>query len=785
MKLLVIFLFSFWVFCTNAWAATHHSASEKTVGDFDYITATGAQNVPNLKTTLFANGSFYNPYYFNNSPYFPETDFGKLLKWNTVNLLIGVPKGHWTPTYFDRSQNQQVFLGATVSESIARDPRFFLKTGDIPDWGIVQNDLDKYLNLSYRVANLDNQSQYKDFYLMATSTDRKTWPRNIYGFKYWPGVWAKDTESGNPIEGKFISDKDIFFVMTDKGYADHTLPGVQPGYSLNLQIEGSCYAFRDGYAENIVFFDLIVINKSQWNYKNLYIGVFSDPDIYTSFMFNFYRYEWPNYILSEQDEKTGERINYNLSYVSDRGFFGKLDPQYKNGLACAGIVFLNTPPAAGISNDHGGNADKTAGSQLGITRWHNFLYYDKSDRSVLMDSTRERFEYAVLSGDTTGIDSLYKNMFFHPDISGHLDPHFDSPDGIFRKNPEGTDGMPLSSTGPIDLASGDTVHFAFAMVMGLDLKSLKQTTRIAHRMYDLGYQRSGPPVPPQVTAVPGMGKVTLYWNNISETTPDPITGYRDFEGYKIYRTKINPAKNEWGKPWYDSMGRFLGFMPIAQFDKKDGITGLDSLYPHLYLGDDSGIRYVWTDTTVENGVMYYYSVTAYDYGIRNDLRLNPDAYPPLQARECEKGTDPDAAPNLVAVTPGGPSDNAVYPRVAVSPLPETKGNTEVVVRAVNPFAITGNDYRLVLGKDRAGWYFNIFDETTGVLKLGNVHAVKGGESPVVDGLLPWVFRFDTLGVLADSTKWVKADGSPSKCNWRVFGWANYKKASYDYEIRFT
>gem|GEM_PF-6704314 len=654
-----------------------------------------------------------------------------------VSLLLGIPSGEWNhnsgPLVFDPFDGDE----------------FVEKKGSRGTYYSGEVRLNDLLPDEFK-SDIDNP------FLMATYAIKKTWPKNIYGFRYWPGA----SNMKQP-----YSDNDLFFVLENR----------KTKYLRNLPIQLNCsvYHFSDSYASKILFFDIHGINQTDFNFQDVYVGLYEEANIPTTLL-NGYQYGFEKLARIKYDLSPIGDYPANLSYFYTKGWENKYlpysDPNfgfpYFSGVG--GVQILDAPI-------------RHSNQDILLTSWH-FInardFYGLSEKDSIL--------YALMSGDTTWVPDSLKRVFFKADSLGHLNPRYDSEDASNRfRDPYYPWLYSLLASGPFSWASQDTFHFVFAVIYGDNRQDLMRSAGIAHRMYNLGYRRSGPPVPPQVTAVPGMGKVTLYWNNIPETTPDPITGYRNFEGYKIYRTTINPAKNEWGQPWYDSMGRFLGFLPIAQFDKKDGIAGLDSLYPHLYLGDDSGIRHVWTDTTVENGVTYYYSVTAYDYGIRHNSLLNPDGYPPLAAKECEKGTDPAAAPNLVAVTPGGPSDNAVYPRVTVSPLPETKGNTEVVVRTVNPFAITGHDYRLVLGKDRAGWYFNIFDETTGVLKLENVHAVKGGESPVVDGLLPWVFRFDTLGVLTDSTKWVKADGSPSKCNWRVFGWANYKKASYDYEIRFT
>ncbi len=790
MKRLLMLCFLVLIFFEALFARMHFNKCETKKTNSSYETAVGFQNINRFKLCILANGSFHNVSFFGGAVPFSLYRLNQILRIYNISLVVGISSGPWSPTRIDPSTGKELPVGPTVSESISRQSNDVINNGDFPDWDLPRSNLSQFLNPLFRISDLYNVMQFNSFYLLPISAIPQTWPKNIYGFRFWPGKRKLNRNTGRLVPDSFVSDNDIYFQMTDDDYANHQTPGIYPGYSLHLLVKGESYAFRDSYAQNIVFFDMLIINQSRWNYKNLFIGVFHDFDIF----YNQSPEEWPDFILSEKDNLSEKPINYNLSFVWDRNYFATHFSQFRDTLSCAGITFLETPPSPpndGIDNDHDGIVDESEGEQLGITRWHNFQHYSYEHRNGQLIFTnflklpeREKIEYAVLSGDITGLDSSWVRRLFHPDSSGSVRYYFDNPNYFYGVDRRDLDAMPLPATGPISLASGDTVHFAFAVVAGTNLEDLKKTTRIAHRMYDHGYRRAGGPPPPHVTAVPGDKRVTLYWDNSSEASPDPITGYRNFEGYRIYRTTANPQKNQWGEPRLDDHGKLVGFVPIAQFDKKDGIVGLDSLYPHMNLGNDSGLRYTWTDTTVRNGVTYYYSVTAYDYGIRSDPELNPENYPPLEARECSRGTDPDEAVNLVEVTPGGAPPNAVFPEAPVRPLPENKGNTLVEARVIDPFHLTGDAYRLTIGKDRGGWYFDLLDETTGELKLSGIHRLKGQKCPVVDGLQPWVFRFDTLGILQDSTHWVRADGSPSDCNWKIIGWASYKKAVYDYEIHF-
>ena len=162
--------------------------------------------------------------------------------------------------------------------------------------------------------------------------------------------------------------------------------------------------------------------------------------------------------------------------------------------------------------------------------------------------------------------------------------------------------------------------FAIALLFGEDFDDLLRNAKTMQNIYDADYNFAKPPEKPNVVAVPGDHKVTLYWDKrAEEATRDPIYGY-DFEGYMIFRStdagfsESYIITNAYGNKQFDK--------PIAQFDRINGLKG-----PHpvgqdglqMNMGSDSGLQYNWTDTTVENGQTYYYAVCSYDQGYDVDF----------------------------------------------------------------------------------------------------------------------------------------------------------------------
>ena len=119
---------------------------------------------------------------------------------------------------------------------------------------------------------------------------------------------------------------------------------------------------------------------------------------------------------------------------------------------------------------------------------------------------------------------------------------------------------------------------------------------------------SPPPQKPTLSAVPGDGEITLYWDFIAEQSVDPITKKMDFQGYKLYRSS-EPEFNDVFSIT-NGLGNSEGYIPIAQFDKDDDVEGFffpsDELFQQAqgysyYLGDNTGIQHKYVDTDVING----------------------------------------------------------------------------------------------------------------------------------------------------------------------------------------
>ena len=285
---------------------------------------------------------------------------------------------------------------------------------------------------------------------------------------------------------------------------------------------------------------------------------------------------------------------------------------------------------------------------------------------------REEIFYKLMIGDTTNLSDNEREWHFHTsdpgtDLGSELNPHFDSVDGIkqepvFLRLPEGVDPIIVMSQ-PIDLPVGREVPFSFCIIFGQDEDDLINNARFAQVMYNSRYQGFTPPTRPTVYAKTDAGQVNIYWNDKAENSNDVLTGYSDFEGYKLYKSIDGGIS--WGDASdmiYDENGVFVGWRPFAQFDlsresdslhcvyrnaydcdreerRGHGIQGPDPFFPWFSLGSNTGLepikldsvdwiiirgdtfKYTFKDLDVIDGVEYTYSVVAYDMGVEPTYKV--------------------------------------------------------------------------------------------------------------------------------------------------------------------
>lgn len=230
-----------------------------------------------------------------------------------------------------------------------------------------------------------------------------------------------------------------------------------------------------------------------------------------------------------------------------------------------------------------------------------------------------------------------------------------------------------------------------------DVQSVIKKQNQATTAYNADYQFAQAPLQVTLTAVPGDGEVTLYWDDFAEKSFDryinKIGGNgRDFEGYRIYRSTDAAFLD--ALTITDAYGVKTLKLPIAQFDLKDGVTGLHPIDINgvkFDLGSDTGLRHEYVDRDVVNGQRYFYAVTAYDFGYAT--ALIPPTETPIQVNVNTDGTMTWGT-NVAVVRPSVSA--AGYLPAQVASFTHTGGGSGPVgIQVIDPTKIkAGNRYEL-------------------------------------------------------------------------------------------
>ncbi|MBI2416848.1 MAG: hypothetical protein HYV28_02925 [Ignavibacteriales bacterium] len=127
------------------------------------------------------------------------------------------------------------------------------------------------------------------------------------------------------------------------------------------------------------------------------------------------------------------------------------------------------------------------------------------------------------------------------------------------------------------------------------------------------YILPAPPNVPVVKVIPESNKATIYWDKRAEASIDPISGKKDFGGYKIYRTQSGFDLN-----LNNTIANSL--VLLAQMDSagvagyNNGFKTVELAEPVTFPGDTTKYYYKYEVNNLLNGWQYLFSVTAFDKG---------------------------------------------------------------------------------------------------------------------------------------------------------------------------
>ena len=105
---------------------------------------------------------------------------------------------------------------------------------------------------------------------LAHSDLKNTWPVDAEGNPFWPGIFRRNPATGEQVPGEFASDRDIYMEYNDANN--------QQGDVVGIEIHEMAYTYGRVYAEDALFYEFWIINKSGKDLKGCYTGFYQDPD---------------------------------------------------------------------------------------------------------------------------------------------------------------------------------------------------------------------------------------------------------------------------------------------------------------------------------------------------------------------------------------------------------------------------------------------------------------------------------------------------------------------------
>ncbi|MFZ5517174.1 MAG: hypothetical protein ACOY90_11080 [Candidatus Zhuqueibacterota bacterium] len=472
---------------------------------------------------------------------------------------------------------------------------------------------------------------------------------------------------------------------------------------LGVHIIQQGYSWNYFFNQNFAFLTYDIINVSDQALEDTYLSVVVDPDLGDS-----------------SDDMVGFDESRNLGYCYDND--GR-EAGWSTNAGYLGYVFLESP------------IDATTGEQLGLTAFRIFTIDVDPGTDV------ERYDVMAANG-TFDLDSSPEDKRFC---------------------------MP---TGPFTLNPGDTARVVIGIICARDLTSLQAASDLAQQMYNENWTSPSPPPEPEMTLIPGDGKVLIVWDDKAETALDPVTNIQDFEGYRLYKSRTGiGALGNW-----NPADPTTEWQLIAQWDLIDGIgdgspinpdDGYDEYHPDdKYLGDDTGLVHMFTDTDVINGAEYHYAITTYDQGTAG-----------LRSLECGLILNK----NRRSVRPG--FYKIGYERPATLPVSHTAGNASCDMPQVSLSPITSDvidtEYQVRFQNNNGQKTFSVFDLNSQQEVLSG-STMLSGESVYVNGVYLSITDEVTEGALK-SNGWLNSPAT----NWSFSNFAGIKPFPVDYELRFT
>ena len=464
------------------------------------------------------------------------------------------------------------------------------------------------------------------------------------GYEFTNTLGSKVVERSTLLDSRYyqpspptVSHQDLVAYYNDTNTTTSNGTLIVDHNPLGIAVHEENYAWNFPFADFFVIKNYTIINVSSKYLDSVYVGLWTDAVVRNT------KVDFIKNAAFYGTSGDGYDDSLKIAYCFDHG------GDFPSANSYVGFLFLGSTPSADtnwkahlIDNGSGGF------DSLPLTSFNSWGFNNATDPNF----------FAPPDGPT-GDGVRYQKMQGWFGGYNRYNPYYNTPGPLYHTgiNPDqvkaatGASGRSeLITHGYFNnIAPGDSINVVYAVVCADKYGSLQPTasddradrTNLynnadwALRAYfgndknrngviDLGedifgdglihrYVLPAPPTVPVLKVVNGQNKATIYWDKRAEASVDPISGLKDFAGYRIYRTQS-------GFDLTNSQNILASLVVLAQYDSA-GSTGFNNGFSAVKLADsvmfpNDPTKY-WYKYEVPNlldGWQYLFSVTAFDKG---------------------------------------------------------------------------------------------------------------------------------------------------------------------------
>ena len=464
------------------------------------------------------------------------------------------------------------------------------------------------------------------------------------GFEFTNGTGSLIVERSSLLNSRYydpyaISHQDFIMDYVDTNQTLSNGETIQNHDPLGIAVHQECYAWNYPFANFFVIMNYTIKNVTKKYIDSVYVGLWTDAVVRNT-KITSPRIGAPFFDKGGEGYSDSMKIAYTYDATGDVG--------YTNSYV--GIQSLGSTPTLDSVFIFGNDTIPS----VNFVSWQYKNTSDPNFFSPSIDVDRYRKMQGYFGGT-----NRYNNG---------VDPSA-------LKTP--SNRSELITNGPFEhIAPGDSINVVFAIVCAkkygsdaasLDTKEQKfnlySNAEWARRAYfgedrnrngilDPGEDLDGngkitryilpaPPLTPVVKVVPGNQDATIYWDKRAEYSVDPISGKKDFEGYRIYRTEagfdLNLAEDA-----------LSSLVTLAQFDSANDAYGFNTGFskvelsePVTFPDDTTQYYYKFHVSNLLNGWQYLFSVTAFDKGDPDNNLESLESSPLASMNRILPGTLPN------------------------------------------------------------------------------------------------------------------------------------------------